>query len=71
VCYILENNFSAFFPCPDTLSEAEFRCNVLINLVEEISMISQHSGCGMVTVAIFNQAYRGNRSKKETDLKKV
>jgi hypothetical protein len=36
-CYIIAKNLSTFCLCPETLSEAEFKSNGLINLTEEIS----------------------------------
>jgi hypothetical protein len=35
-CYILAKNLSTFCPCPETLSEAEFKGDGLINLAKEI-----------------------------------
>lgn len=50
---ILEKNLSTFCPCSETLWEAEFICDRLINLVEEIFKAVQHSGCGMVITGYF------------------
>jgi hypothetical protein len=36
-CYILAKHLSTFSLCPETLSEAKFKRNVLINLVERTS----------------------------------
>jgi hypothetical protein len=37
LCYMLAKNLATFCPCPETLREAEFEGDRLINVVEEIS----------------------------------
>jgi hypothetical protein len=63
-CYILAQNLSTFCSCPKTLSEAEFKSNGLINLVEEISREYSIQTMAWLLLMAFSQVYSENWEQK-------
>jgi hypothetical protein len=63
--YILAKNFSTFYLCPETLSDAEFKSNGLINLAEEISIKHSIQTVVQTLLAAFIQVYRKNWEQQQ------
>jgi hypothetical protein len=59
-CYILAKNISTFCPSPESLCEAEFKGDGLINLAEDISRQPSIQGVSRVWLAAFSQIYSEN-----------
>jgi hypothetical protein len=49
--YFMAQRLSVFCTCPETLNEAEFKSDRLIEVEEEI--LKERYGCGMVTASYF------------------
>jgi hypothetical protein len=57
ICYIVAKNSFTFCPYPETLSEAEFKNNGLINLTREISRQQSCQAVSMILLVTLSHVY--------------